>query len=63
VPCYYHPVQNILSFVLLPENINIKIYKTVFLSLLSCGTETWSLMQREHKLMVFENRMLRRIFG
>jgi hypothetical protein len=29
-----------------------------------CGCETWSLtLREEHKLRVFENRVLRRIFG
>jgi len=27
------------------------------------GCETWSLPEREHKLRVFENRVLRRISG
>jgi hypothetical protein len=27
------------------------------------GCETWSLIREEHKLRVFENRVLRRIFG
>jgi hypothetical protein len=29
-----------------------------------CGCETWSLtLREEHRLRVFENRVLRRIFG
>jgi hypothetical protein len=41
----------------------MKIYKTVILSVLLYGCETWSLILREeHRLMVFENRVLR-IFG
>jgi hypothetical protein len=27
------------------------------------GCETWSLLKEEHRLKVFENRVLRRIFG
>jgi hypothetical protein len=28
-----------------------------------CGYETWSLTLREHRLRVYEYRLLRRIFG
>jgi hypothetical protein len=42
----------------------IKIYKTVILPVVLYGCETWSLtLREEHRLWVFENRMLRRIFG
>jgi hypothetical protein len=38
--------------------------KTIILPVILYGCETWSLTQREeHGLQVFENRMLRRIFG
>jgi hypothetical protein len=41
-----------------------KIYKTIILSVVLYGCETWSLMLREdNRLRVFENRVLRRIFG
>jgi hypothetical protein len=46
------------------KNVKIRIYKAVILPVVLYGCETWSLTVREeHKLMVFENRMLRRIFG
>jgi hypothetical protein len=39
-------------------------YKTIILPVVLYGCETWSLTVREeHKLRVFENRLLRRIFG
>jgi hypothetical protein len=42
----------------------IKIYKTVILPVVLYGCETWSLtLREEHRLGVFENRVLRRIFG
>jgi hypothetical protein len=42
----------------------IKIYKTVILPLVLYRCETWSLtLREEHRLRVFENRVLRRIFG
>jgi len=49
---------------LLPKNVKIKIYKTVILPVVVYGCETWSLtLREEHRLRVFENRVLRRIFG
>jgi hypothetical protein len=42
----------------------MKIYKTVILPVVLYGCETWSLtLSEEHRLGVFENRVLRRIFG
>jgi sorting nexin-29 len=59
-----HAVQNLLSSCLLSRNVKIKIYKTIILPVVLYGSETWSLMLREeHTLRVFENRVLRRIFG
>jgi hypothetical protein len=61
---YYHSVQNFLFSRLLSINIKIIIYKTVILPVVLYGCETWSLaLREEHRLRVFENRMLRRIFG
>jgi hypothetical protein len=61
---YYHAVQNLLSSRLLSRNVKIKIYKTIILPVVLYGCETWSLTLREdHRLRVFENRVLRRIFG
>jgi hypothetical protein len=57
-------VQNILSSSLLSKNVNIKIHRTVILPVVLGGCETWSLILREEcRLRVFENRVLRRIFG
>ena len=53
-----------LSSSLPSKNINIKIYRTMILPFVLYGCETWSLMLREERrLTVFENRVLRRIFG
>jgi hypothetical protein len=42
----------------------IRRYKPVILPVVLYGCETWSLTLREkHRLRVFENRVLRRIFG
>jgi hypothetical protein len=60
----YHSVQNLLSSRLLSKNIKIRIYKTIILPVVLYGCETWSLtLREEHRLRVFENRVLRRIFG
>ena len=60
----YHSVQNLLSPRLLSKNLKIKIYRTVILPVVLCGCETWSLtLREERKLRVFENRVLRKIFG
>jgi hypothetical protein len=61
--CYYS-AQNLLSSCLMSKNLKIKIYKTVILPVVLCGCETWSLtLGEEHRLRVFEYRVLRRIFG
>jgi len=53
-----------LSFSLLPKNLKIKIYRSTVLSVVLYGCETWSLTLREElRLRVFENRVLRRIYG
>jgi hypothetical protein len=60
----YHLVQNFLSSRLLSKNLKIRIYKTIILLVILYGCETWSLtLREEHRLRVFENRVLRRIFG
>jgi hypothetical protein len=58
----YHSVQDLLSSSFLFKNIKIKIYRTIILPVVSYGCETWSLtLREEHRLRVFENRVLRRI--
>jgi sorting nexin-29 len=60
--CYYS-VQNLLSSRLLSKNLKIEIYRTIILPVLY-GYEAWSLTLREEsRLKVFENRVLRRLFG
>ena len=59
----YCSVQNLLSSSLLSKDLKIKIYRTIILPVVLCGYETWSLtLRKEHRLRVFENRVLRRIF-
>jgi hypothetical protein len=48
---------------LLSRNVKVKICKTIILPVVLYGCETWSLtLREEHRLRVFENRVLR-IFG
>jgi hypothetical protein len=57
-------VAGSLSSCLLSENIEIKLCINIILSVVLYGCETWSLILREeHRLRVFENRVLREIFG
>ena len=60
--CYYS-VQNLLSSSLLSKKLKFKIYRTI-LPIILYGCETWSLtLREERRLRVFENRVLRRVFG
>jgi len=60
----YHSVQNLLSSRLLSKNVKINIYRTIILPVVLYGCETWSLKLREERMLrLFENKVLRRIFG
>jgi hypothetical protein len=49
---------------LLSENAKIKVYRTIILPVVVYGCETWWLtLREERRLRVFENRVLRGIFG
>ena len=44
--------------------LKIKIYRTIILPVVLYGCETWSpTLREERRLRVFENRVLRRVFG
>jgi hypothetical protein len=61
---YYHSVQRLLSSCLLSKNIKIRTYKIIILSVVLYRCETWhSTLREDHRLRVFENRVVRRIFG
>jgi hypothetical protein len=60
----YKLAQNLLSSRLLSENIIIKIYRTIILSVVLYGREIWPLTFWEERLLrVFENMVFTRIFG
>jgi hypothetical protein len=49
--------------VLLSKGIKVQIYRTIILPVVLYGCETWSVTFRdEHRLRVFANRVLRKIF-
>jgi hypothetical protein len=53
----------LLSSRLLSKNLKIRIFKTIILPVVLYGCEPWSLtLREEHRLRVFENRVLRGIF-
>ncbi|KAJ4441278.1 hypothetical protein ANN_11132 [Periplaneta americana] len=63
--CYYS-VEKLLSSSLLSKNLKVRIHKTVIglLPVFLYGCETWTLtLREEHRLRVFENKVLRKIFG
>jgi len=60
----YHLVQNRLSSSLLSKNLKTKIYRTIILSVVLYGCETWPLTTREERrLMLAEKWVLRRKCG
>jgi hypothetical protein len=60
----HNSVQNILSSHLLSKNTMINIYRNILLPVILYGCETRFLtLREERRLWVFENRVLRRIFG
>ena len=60
--CY--SVQNLLSCRLLSKNVKINIYRTIILPVVLYGCEIWLLtLREERRLRVFENRVLRTVFG
>ena len=45
-------------------SVKIKIYRTIIVPVVLFGCDTWSLtMWEECRLRIFENKVLRRIFG
>jgi len=60
----YHLVQNLLSSSWLSKNLKIRIYRIIVLSVVLYLCENWPLsLMEERRLKVYENKVLRRIFG
>jgi hypothetical protein len=48
----------------LSKHVKIRIYKTIILTVVLYGCETGSLtLREEHRLRMFEDRLLKRMFG
>ena len=61
--CYYS-LEKIVSSRLLSKKLKVKTHKSIILPVVLYGCETWSLaLREEHRLRVFENKVLRKIFG
>ena len=62
-PCYYS-LEKILSSHLLSKKLKVNTYKTIILPVVLYRCETWSLtLREEHRLRVFENEIIGKIFG
>ena len=62
----YYSLEKILSSHLLSKKLKVNAYKTIIdlLPVVLYGSETWSLtLREEHRLRVFENKVLRKIFA
>ena len=66
---YVYSIQYIVYFVFQfaiqkVKDQDTRVYRTIILPVVLYGCETWSLtLREERRLRVFENRVLRRIFG
>ncbi|KAJ4439325.1 hypothetical protein ANN_07447 [Periplaneta americana] len=60
----YCSIEKLLSSNVLSKNLKVRIYKIIILPVVLYGCETWTLTLRaEQRLWVFENKVLRKIFG
>ena len=60
--CYYS-LEKILSSRLFFKKLKVKTYRTIAVPVVLYGCETWSLtLREEHRLRVFENKVLWKIF-
>lgn len=61
--CFY-ALNKLMSSKLLSQTTKIRLYKTIISPILLYGAETWKLNKKEEKkLIVFENKVLRKIYG
>ncbi len=57
-------VNGLLKSKLLSKNVKVRVYKTIIMPVLLYGCETWALTKaHENRFRVFENKVLRKIFG
>jgi len=61
--CYY-ATNTLLKSRLLSRNTKVRIYKTIIKPVFTYGCETWVLTKgEENKFKVFENKVIRKIYG
>ena len=61
--CYYS-LEKMLGSHLLSKNLKVNTYKSIILPVVLYGCKTWfHTLREEHRLRVFENKVLRKIFG
>ena len=60
-----HPLSFFLPYShLLSKNIKMRVYRNIIFPIVLYGYETWSLtLREERRLRVFENRVLKKVFG
>ena len=60
----YNGLQNHMKSRIISRNIKTLLYKTSIRPVFTYGAETWVLSkQAEHRLSIFERKILRRIYG
>ena len=61
--CYYS-LEKILSSLQLSKKLKVNTFKTIITPVVLYGCEIWTLtLREEHRLRVFQNKVLRKIFG
>ena len=59
-----YSLEKILLSHLLSKKLKVNTFKTIILPVVLYGCETWSLtLREEQRLRVFENKVLRKVFG
>ena len=61
--CCCLSAQNVLSNFVQSKNLKIKIYSTIILLVVLYGSENWYLTLTEHRLKLFRNRVLGKVFA
>ena len=60
----YYSLEKISQSGRLSKKLKVHAYKTIILPVVFYGCEAWSLtLREEHRLRVFENKVLRKVFG
>jgi hypothetical protein len=61
--CYYR-LSNLLKTRMISKNLKIQLYRTLIRPVVMYGCEVWTLRKSEqNRLLIFERKILRRIFG